>query len=101
MPQCANKESIVSCRNVSQNQLLETVEVVGALRYDYRTCFARRACRIVSAGPYIEVSQTEHSTFAVSIKLANCKRNFVTWPDFLIRKIRKHYGAFKVQINGF
>ena len=49
-----------------------------------------RTRRIVSAGRYIDFSQTEHSTNLqmkttrynreVSIILANCNQNFATWP---------------------
>ena len=57
---------------------------------------------------YIDVSQTNHSTMQiktacymleVGIKFAVTK----TLPlgNSLIRKIRKHYGAFKVQNNAF
>ena len=37
----------------------------------------------------------------VSIKLANCNRNFATWPFSHQKKLRKHYGAFVVQNNEF
>ena len=37
----------------------------------------------------------------VSIKLANCNRNFATWPFSHQKKMRKHYGAVKVQNNIF
>ena len=50
-----------------------------------------RTRTIVSAERYIDVNQTEHSknlqmkTISymreVSIKLANCNRNFATWPS--------------------
>ena len=64
----------------------------------------------MSVGRYIDVSHTEHSINLqmkiacymreVSIKLANLTETLPLGHS-LIRKIRKHYGAFKVQNNEF
>ena len=55
-----------------------------------------RTLRNVSAGRYIDISQTEHSlNLEVIIKLANCNQNFGTWP---YSHQKKHiHGALKVQ----